>query len=77
MKVSELIAQLQKLPQDARIELNISGPADAAYTKEITNVQLLLDATPTVEIRGWVASDDEDAYMPGYDTSDDEDDEED
>lgn len=74
MNVAELIAQLQKLPQDAQVELNISSPADAAYTKEITNVQLILDATPTVEIRGWVASDDEDAYMPGLDMGEDDED---
>jgi len=58
MKVHELIAELQKGDPDAEVTLHIGGPKDSAMTNEILEVK-------GGEIRGWVSSDNEDAYLPG------------
>ncbi len=73
MKTAELIALLQNLPQDAEIELDIGNPKDSAWTDDVQEVKL--DSKGKVRISGWVASDNKNAHMPGYESDFDDEDE--
>lgn len=64
MTVKELMAELKKANPDAIVKLSIGNPKDSAFTDEIMRVTV---NKASVEIDGWVASDNEEAYLPGYD----------
>lgn len=59
MTAAELIAKLQKIDPNTKISIKIESPKDSAWTGYFLNT-LKEDGV----IRGWVASDDEDAFFP-------------
>jgi len=56
MTVAELIAELQKQDPSAEVSLSIETPHGGAGTNEILEVK-------GGNIRGWVSSDNEEAYL--------------
>ena len=64
MTVAELVVELLKLDQTMRVSVSVGGPKDTAYTDDIVSVG---ETDGEVEIRGWAASDNENAYLPGAD----------
>lgn len=61
MTVAELIAELQKQDQNARVTVQIADPEDTAYSGDIS-IELSDDGE--VCVYAWVSSDDEDAFAP-------------
>jgi hypothetical protein len=62
LTVEELVEMLEGMPPTAQVTLHIGNPKDSAFTDEI---EVRQDGDK-VEVYGWVASDNEEAYMPGY-----------
>lgn len=70
MTSHELARQLLAGP-DLPVELRIENPKDTAYTRAEIGTKLNGDSTH-IEVSGWVASDDKDAFAPwiNYDEED-------
>ncbi len=66
MKVSELIEELKKVPQDAQVELTVADAKDTAFSRAEVKVSNKEGdgETGLVTISAFVWSDDEDAYAP-------------
>lgn len=62
--VADLIADLQKLPQDAYVMLSIMDPNEAATTFAELEVSESTQWDNVVDVRGDVFSDDPEAYAP-------------
>ena len=63
MTVKELIEELSRQDPDATVRLSVSNPKDSASTDDVPGV-VVGDAGEVI-ISGWVASDNEGAWMPG------------
>lgn len=63
MTVKELIEELSRKDPGATVRLRISDPKDAASTDDVAG--LVPGEEGEVVIAGWVASDNEGAWMPG------------
>lgn len=62
MKVKDAIAELMKADPEAELTVSIGDPKDTAYTDDVS-----LEVTAggrAVQLRGWVASDNEEAFAP-------------
>lgn len=70
LTVKELIEQLQTMPEGARIRLSVGNPKDSAYTNEI--IEVTDDDDGSVTIRGWVSSDNDNAFAPWAPEGDEE-----
>lgn len=55
------------MPKDAPVRVLIQNPKDSAWTSDVTVNLATSDAGRRVTIRGWVASDDRDAFAPWAD----------
>jgi hypothetical protein len=62
MTVKQLMADLAKMPPDAKVRLSIGNPEDTAWTDEVQQVDILPGGKVTV--RGWVSSDNDGAFAP-------------
>lgn len=62
MTVLELIQELLKCDQSAKVRITVAGPKDSASSREAVAVVTDLDQ---VIVRAWVSSDDPEAWMPG------------
>jgi hypothetical protein len=61
MLVRDLIAALQKMPQDKEVQLSIGDAEDTAFTNELQEVR---EHEGYVSINGWVSSDNNNACAP-------------
>lgn len=62
MLVKEMIEALQKADPEAEVTMSIGNPKDTAYTDDVS-CEVTAEGK-AVQVRGWVASDNEEAWFP-------------